>query len=342
MSTMLKNYWKISMISLLSLLTGCSDTMSKNDTKFEWDATESAPKYYPMEIIRGTFVYHGEKERGLYIPSGGTLKAGWGQPISSHDVGEAYKALPDRLKITFFSYAEKQFYQGEFELPYEKILTLFREGVAANARLPTYSRIMAGIAPGGVVVVWLTGQVTTEIFVGQAEKVELDPGRAFALPFTSKEQSDAYIAKQLVNVLTPEELDSLKQNGIPFGLWSRYRNHYDWYPVLIEGRKPDNTDVKFVNGEYIGIWDFDDAKALETPRPVPKRMSFIAILNGKKTIYQMSFDEFETMAAFEQLGSNGEKVYLEFDPKMPRSQTRVRLYNDEESIVLKKTISKDW
>jgi hypothetical protein len=54
--------------------------MTKNVTKFEWDATESAPKHYPMEIIQGDFIYHGEKERNLYIPSGGTLtKSIWGQ-----------------------------------------------------------------------------------------------------------------------------------------------------------------------------------------------------------------------------------------------------------------------
>lgn len=86
--------------------------MSKNDAKFEWGATESAPKHYPMKIIRGTFIYHGEAEEGLYIPSGGTLKKGWGQSISSHSVGERLKPLSDRLMIIFFSYVEEQFYKG--------------------------------------------------------------------------------------------------------------------------------------------------------------------------------------------------------------------------------------
>jgi hypothetical protein len=45
--------------------------MGKNDTKFDWGATESAPKHYPMEIIRGTFIYHGEAEKGLYVPAVG-------------------------------------------------------------------------------------------------------------------------------------------------------------------------------------------------------------------------------------------------------------------------------
>jgi hypothetical protein len=100
-----------------------------------------------------------------------------GSAISSHVVGEQYKPLPDRLDITFYSYAEKQFYQGEFELPYKKILSLFSDGVAENPDRPIYTRIMEGIAPGGAVSVWVIGRGDyIEVFFGQAEKVELDPG----------------------------------------------------------------------------------------------------------------------------------------------------------------------
>ncbi len=77
-------------------------------TEFDWYATESAPKYYPMEIRQGTFYYKG-KDHGLYIPSGGTLRAGWGEMNSLHVTGPDKKPLPDRVEVIFFSYAEKQF-----------------------------------------------------------------------------------------------------------------------------------------------------------------------------------------------------------------------------------------
>lgn len=332
--------WNLAIATLI-LLTGSCDTMSKNDTKFEWLATESAPKHYPMEIIKGTFIYHGEAEQGLYIPSGGTLKAGWGRGISNHVVGDKLKPLPDRLKITFFSYAEKQFYQGEFNLPYEKILALFREGVAADKEDPIYNKIMVGIAPGGAVAVWVKGTENVEVFFGQAQKIELDPGSAFGLPFKNKQEADAYIAKQLVNVLTPDELASLKKDGIPFGLWARYRNRYDWRPTITEGHNLDDVDALFVNGEYIGEWILAGKKQSDTLRTVPKEVSFITLLNGDNYPIQVKFDEFETMSAFEKLGANGKKLYLEFDPRLPRSQTQVRLHNDKESISLKKVEIKD-
>ena len=41
-----------------------------------------------------------------------------------------------------------------------------------------------------------------------------------------------------------------------------------------------------------------------------------------------------------RLGGNGEKVYMEFDPRLPRSQTKIRVHNDRESMELKKCFSK--
>ena len=102
MFTMPERCWKVIIALLLLPLTGCNSQMKPNNAKFEWSATENAPKHYPMEIIQGTFYYKGEKDLGLYIPGGGTLKAAWGKFISSQVSGDKFKSLPDRLKITFF------------------------------------------------------------------------------------------------------------------------------------------------------------------------------------------------------------------------------------------------
>ena len=319
---------------LLLILTWCSNVMSDNVTKFEWDSTESAPKLYPMKIIKGEFMYKGEIDRGLYIPSGGTLVDGWGNPVSSHVTGDKYKPLPDRLKITFFSNAENQFYQGEFKLPYDNILALFKEGVEMNQEYPVYSSIMAGIAPGGAVSVWVIGSGDyKEVFFGQAEKIDLDPGSAFALPFESEADADAYITKQLVNVLEPEQIASLKKNGIPFGLWARYRNLYKWEPVLSKEFDLTYVDFEYLNGERNEISGMVE-------RPVPKEVAFKTIIDNKRRIFIVKFDEFEIMDAFEKLGSNNQKVYLEFEPRLPRDVTKVRIYNDKESIELKEYKSK--
>ncbi len=316
--------------------------MNKNATEFDWGASESAPELYPMEVIKGTFIYKDEKEQGLYIPSGGTLDAGWGRAISSHTVGPDLKPLPDSLKIYFFSYTEKLFYKGEFKLPYETILQMFREGVAANPENPTYQKIVVGIAPGGAVAVWLKGVITREVFFGQAEKVDLDPSTAFALPFDSKEESEQYMQDGLEESLTEEQLAQLKEKGVPFGLWARYRNQYQWQPTFTEGHHPVKANVLFVNGEHERNWVLPDNSTLKKTHTVPTRLTFHTMMNGRKFLFVVNFDEKETMAAFEKLGANGEKIQLEFDPALPRPQLIVRLKNDDEIIELKKAISKDW
>lgn len=333
--------WIIYFTTLL-LVTGNNTAMSNNDTKFMWLARESAPQHYPMEVIQGAFYYHGDKG-DLYIPYGGTLSSGWGHGISNHHVHNTPQPLPDRLKIVFFSYTEKQFYKGEFDLPYDKILALFRDGVE-NPRvfpngqtMPVYSEMIAGIAPGGAVAVWVAGSRKHEVFFGQAEKIDLNPSNAFRLPFESKADADAYIAKQLVNTLRPEELESLKKNGIPFGLWARYRNHYNWWPTASEGHGLQYLTVSYLNGEFFGDWDLSNKNDSNVLLPVPAKMSFRSL---DRTLYTVTFDEFEIMDAFEKLGANGKKVYLEFEPRLPRADLKVRIYNDKESITLKKFVSK--
>ena len=330
-----KRYIQLTSILLL-LLTGCSNVMSDNVKKFEWDATESGPEHYPMEIIKGDFIYKGGAERGLYIPSGGTLVDGWADPVSSHVTGDKYKPLPDKLDIYFFSYAEKQFYHGKFDLPYEKILRLFQQGVTNNPEHPTASRIMVGVAPGGAVAVWVIGSGDrTEVFFGQAKKTELNPSVAFSLPFENKAESDEYIEEGLIEVLEPEELESLKKNGIPFGLWARYRNHYTWEPALTEGFSLSYIGFKFLNGERY-------KKSNMLSRPVPKEIAFKTVINNEENIFIIKFDEFEVMEAFEKLGVNNQKVTLEFEPIIPRKLLKARIYNGKESITLKKIVSKDW
>jgi hypothetical protein len=187
-----------------------------------------------------------------------------------------------------------------------------------------------------------TGQDTKEIFFGQAKKVELNPSAAFAVPLKDKADADSFMQEILESSTTAEERESIKKHGIPFGLWARYRNLYDWLPTFTEGHHPvgDGIDFSYLNGEYIINWNPADKKELNKPRPVPQQATFMMVMNGQKVLFTIYFDEFETMAAFEKLGANNKKIFIEFEPRMPRTDIRIRLYNDKESIELKKFDSK--
>ena len=70
---------------------------------------------------------------------------------------------------------------------------------------------------------------------------------------------------------------------------------------------------------------------------MPSKISF---RTSNRALYEIKFDEFETLAAFEKIGANGKKVYLEFEP-LTKIKIKVRLYNDKESIELKKYTNED-
>jgi hypothetical protein len=238
----IKHMLKGGLTTLCIFLTGCGNAMNKNATEFEWHATDSAPEGYPMEIRQGSFHYH-DRSGGLYIPTGATLRSGWGQDVSTHVVGPRLKPLPDSFDIYFFSYTENQFYRGKFDLPYEEILALFRAGVQENPDRPIYDGIMVGVAPGGVVSVWLSGYKTKEVFFGQAEKVEITPSKGHDLPLDSKAEADTYTNEVLIDTVKPEQLASLKKNGVPFGAWARYRKLYKWAPVYKDQKNPTKKEM---------------------------------------------------------------------------------------------------
>ncbi len=312
--------------------------MSKNQTAFEWVASESATELYPTKIVQGIFYYRGS-EMGVFIPSGGTYEGEWGKFISTHVGGDDVRELPDRMSILYYSLAEKQFYKGTFNLPYDKILALFREGVAADKKRPWFRRIMVGTAPGGAVAVWVTGSRTKEVFFGQAEKYDLRYGQAIGVKFKDVADEAEFTDGLLSDILKPEQIAAIKRDGIPFGKWARFRKLYRW-TLVTAGGLPLTVKamrLKFLNGENIEVnFPFEKEFSISF-NPVPRRFLLSPIINNLNYPYVFHFDEYEIMEVFEKLGANGELVHLEVTPAVTREATTVRAYNDKESIPLKKT-----
>ena len=318
--------------------------MSADTTKFEWKASESAPENFPMKIIRGNLHYHGDASGdGLYVPSGGRINDGWGRMISSHITGPDLKPLPDKLDITFFSYMEDTFYQGSFDLPYDKILRLFREDEARPKKkdrqgkdMKNDYRIIVGVAPGGTVAVWVTGTGSTEVFFGQANKVELDFVKAIGA--APNAERSGYVKRRLEHAVPPDVLAAIRKNGIPFQQWANYRTPYQWVPTFAVSHPPTEIGMNFFNGES-AYYNFPmEPVFTATPHPVPNEIEFHYAVNGEgaKDYYILRFDEAEMLTVFARLGANHKSLQLEFDPKLPKEQTQVRLRNDKEAIPLKK------
>ena len=342
----------------LLFLTTTGFTLGGKMDKFDWKARESAPQHYVMTIIGGSLGYH-DNSGSLYVPDKSDIDLGWGRGISSHIVGANLKPLPSRLNITFFSYIENQFYEGRFDLPYDKILKMFQDGYFSPGKgkegaHTTYDAIVVGVAPGGAVAVWLEGNgKTTEVFFGQAQKVEKDWSSMTNNTTMSREE---YVRDSIVYSLLspdgtriedpkkkPEALAALLKKGVPLGLWSRYRTQYAWQPLLtgMKIRGDLINHIMYFNGEHDYLpCPLPPALAAST-RPVPKEMNFAWMPEGvaHTRLMELAFDEAEIFAAFNKLGSNHQPLQLEM--RMIKNAQghdfTVWLRNAQEAIELKLT-----
>ena len=334
------NIMGILMCLFLSQLIGCSAMFSKNRTKFNWLATESAPKYFTMRVLSGNLHYH-KAEGGLYIPEAASIGRYWGTGESTHVVGDTYKPLPDRLTIQFFSFWENTLYQGDFELPYEHILAQFKAGVAATEKgRATYNRIMVGIAPGGAVAVWLSGRETREVFFGQAQPYEADIENAIGSPITNR----AEYAQSYLDKLPSEFVQNIKKNGIPFGIWNEYRKHYTWAVDIQKAGTPKDIGYGFFNGESYRLEYPIEQQLVEQKMPIPALIKFWAteLVTGERHLYIVHFNYNELREKFDQLSNTGKVIRFEFTPKFPKRNTLIRLTNGDESIDLKHFNVEEW
>ena len=318
-------------------------------TEFEWQATESGPRYYPMKIISGSLKYH-DGSGATYVPDGSLLNHGWGKGVSSHVIGDGINPLPNRLTISFFSYTENQFYQGDFELPYEKIFGLFQEGHYSPNREEkiTYDSIVVGVAPGGAVAVWLWGiEKNTEVFFGQAEKVDIPWSRLTGATHITREE---YVQDSIEESLeTPERVEALRKNGVPVGLWERYRTRYPWQPLFTGMKLMKDAgiqEIHYFNGERDYLHFPLSKEIAESSRAVP---SFMRIYwdnpNGRNQAFVLNFDESEIINAFQELGKSGLPITFEFS--MRRDEEGVRrlhfiVHTEKERVILKKTAFKAY
>lgn len=312
------------------LLTGCESTM----TEYDWLASEAAPKGYPMEIIDGTFLYPG-KSHGLYIPNLKLLYNGWGNPVSTHVVGSDKKPLPDRIDITFYSFAEDQFYHGRFKLPYELIYRRFSEGYAGlNMDQGTryFDEITAGVAPGGYLAVWLVGPgKTEEIFFEKAEHIEYDWERFWQRNFGNADlEGRAEFRKSILKGDKFELALNQSENGtLPLDKWSRLRKHYPWEPRFYRLPEPhQNITIKYTNGEQYHLRPPYNTEQATAVQPMPTYLSFRA----GSDLFLIHFDEDEMLEAFEAMADGDKRLYLDIAPYVPRTETQIRLRDGEDNI----------
>lgn len=256
-------------------------------TKYEWTEGTSAPLGYPMEVYKGGI----ECEGGEWVSLGFGVVPGngaWGS--INHGMGNGFKSLPSRLDFVWISYMENQFYMIDTPIDTAKIKEYFSKGYetkvtngSGETEHLNYDEIGVGMAPGGVVVVWIAGVgIQKEIGRYQAKKVTIPESEIAQLDsHQNRFWRKDYLNDVLNNgkVIPAEVREKNKGKAIPLGLWDTYRTRYSWKPVfeLPENAKLNslvNVKISTMNGEKE---QFDTAKnilAVNEQRAIPVRIIF--------------------------------------------------------------------
>lgn len=269
---------KIYILSLLCsifLLLACKKNdipkmKSSQQQEFSYMVTVTAPKEYPIEVHIGVLKDE-KKELICGVPKTGVEDGGW--QYDGDAGGQGGSRIPSHLDLTYVNYAEKKFWKIDAELPKEKILQLFQEGFMVqgnpdnNGNFPweksTYDKITIGAAPGGVVVVWLSGNHhRREVCRLQAKETFVDVNEFYQ---NADEENQEQFFDSWFKIAVPDSVKTaIVKTGIPFGLWDKYREKYTYRFVLAPYDNKDKiTGLYRIN--YNGESEFlIDAKAVES------------------------------------------------------------------------------
>jgi len=273
-------------------------------TMYKWLPTESAPTAYPVKLIQGLLSFPGGGR--VAVPDDRNVNNGWGQRGSVHIVGDPMKPVPERLDITWFSYTEDKFYTGAFALPQKAMADLFAAGLPADrltGKPIGYDRIIVGMAPGGLVVVWMAaGPEVVEVASFQAQDSTVAWDRVTDNKDLSRQE---YVRKLLEIKLGAAGLAQLDKDGVPARKYNDYRSPFAWQATL--GGQGTTAVVQAFNGEnwFVG----PKGPWLARPgRPVPSMIELEwTSSTGQPRAARVHFDEAEAFAAFRKLSRDDPK-----------------------------------
>jgi len=294
---------------MITLITLATSACKEGVKKYDWIPTECAPSDYPAQIYSG-FVYYGNG-KSIYIPDGRAIDYGWGEMGSVNVAGPDLKEAPDRITVNWISYAENQSYSGDFKLNRARIDSLFLAGYrddSYNSGKPTYHWLKIGLAPGGFVVVWLTG-INTQIEVGHftAHKVaDFDWTRLY--PGIDMQAH----RKMVLTRLSSDTQKAISESNIPFGYWNRLRKRY---PLKIDFSEiPDflEASIDYINKEQQHIYKDENDKIGFEPLAPPAHI-YVEWLDHlqQRLATEIWFDASELMTLFGQCAGQQITVKLE-------------------------------
>lgn len=191
---------------LILCLTGCSSRAEVAEEYRYWSYSITVPPYFQinteylqasmpdghiMDLMAGGVVGGGRPDNG----SGYEFSIGYTPSMEQH----RYTELPDSMVVSWFSYAEKQFYAANIHFSPDikkQMMTPYVSNCWTKKRTLYHNQIVIGLAPGGYVRVWGTGGCgDKEILVGKFKGWKMVESITGTKPYQLREQTEEYHKK---------------------------------------------------------------------------------------------------------------------------------------------------
>lgn len=200
-------------------LVGCSSKAEVDEAYRYWSYGFTTPAYYRIKTEYLQAKMPDGNILGLRTNSsfgGYRPDSGIGDQLKPHGVMESqnrYIDLPDSMVVSWFSYAEKQFYAANIHFPADvkkQMMSPYISNCWSDQRKVYHNEIVIGLAPGGYVKVWGTGGCRDQaILVGKFKGWKMKEGLSGTKP-------------EDLNVTTAEyqkEFADILAKPIPYDNW---------------------------------------------------------------------------------------------------------------------------
>lgn len=287
--------------TLCVMVIACNNKQDMSTrTKFPWVANVTAPRNYPVEV-KYSFVGFGQGQKYPIMSSFANAGIGISKgEVSFADLDGEGLAMPNRLEVLWLSYTERKFYKADIafsEKLQARILSLFQEGYENEQKHENYSCFLVTLLPGGKIWLYLNGIARYSLVCDTLQADTID----MALGDFDKDALlvDSTVEDYCKGNLNKEQVANLKENGVPYELWSKYQERFN-YDIEFEFEdnlcKIDSFHFAkhFINGEF--NYACDGVKVGEQSRPKQLYLKW----NVADTTYtgEFFFDEQEVLDMF--------------------------------------------
>lgn len=341
----MKNKLNIIVIFCVLVLSCNKEKYMNNKTDFNWGTSVTSVKDYPIEVYKGFLATNDKFITALH--SAGTEDSGW--DVDGQELGGG-NVIPTNLSLTWVSYTEKKFWKIETTIDQttqNKIISFFRQGfynwdnVKNESKHETYNHITIAVAPGGIVVLFLTGSAhRIEVASYQAKETFVDVNVFYDNPHEHTQQQ---FYDTLYGITVPKNLqEKIDKSGIPYGIWDNYREKYSWIfqPFFYKDDALTDLYVTYINGEE----DYFDKEELDKKKFNPVALPFNITFYFKIYNGEAKFDEEEIVAVFKKMKKNhhGKNIEIEMRPAFMYKTTTFTVKCEDEEIPLEKVNVKMW